>query len=140
MRNNKSEIQTIELIKDYVACAKYVCGLLKELVGDGQNFVGAYRAVGIPKEGYLEDDVYYNFHGVGCYFELLDTKIDIDFGPNNRCDGFDYHRLKDFKHSQSGKYEGLSDEILEQALRSLEKENVIHNPMWHPSPHLYYLQ
>jgi hypothetical protein len=140
MQNSKFKEQTLELIKEYISCAKYVCGLLKEVVGDSENLVGAYRTVGIPKEGHLEGDVYYNFHGVGCYFELSNTHIDIDFGPANRCDGFDNYKLKDFKNSQLGKYGSLSDAILEQTLIELEKENLIYNPKWHPSTHLLYLR
>lgn len=131
--------QVLELIKEYIACARYVSGLLKEAAGNPENIIGAYRTTGMPKEGYLEGDIYYNFHGVGCYFELQNTKIDIDFGPGNRCDGFDLYRLEGFHLSRTEKYPELSEVVLKEAFIELTNEGKIYNPKWAPSEHLFYL-
>lgn len=137
--HNNTKNQVLEAVQEYIACAKYVCKLLKEITGDTDNMIGAYRNKSIPKEGYLDGNVYYNFHGVGCYFEMPNTHIDIDFGPKNRCDGFDLYRLNDFYFSRTNANIALSEEDLKSGFNELIAEGIIHNPKWPPSEHLYYL-
>jgi hypothetical protein len=50
----------------------------------------------VPKDGDLPNGASFSFHGIGCYFEFENGAIDVDFGPNDKCDGFDFYRLKDF--------------------------------------------
>jgi hypothetical protein len=139
--NSNPEIRSLlNLIHDYIACSKYVCELLKEKLKNPERILGAYRTEGIPKEGVIGEDVYYNFHGVGCYFELPNTTIDVDFGPDGRCDGFDAHRLRDFQESFPNKYLFLTKEVFEKCFTELILTGVIHNPKWSPSEHLYYLK
>lgn len=140
MRNNNSKDQVLELIQDYISCGKYVCGLLKEILRDTENIIGAYRTQGIPKEGYLEGGVYYNFHGVGCYFEIPNAHIDIDFGPNGRFDGFDLYRLKDFYYSMNKSEPKLTEDDLKVGFDELVSDEAIYNPKWSPSEHLFYLK
>lgn len=139
MRNNNFKNQVLELVQEYIACAKYVSKLLMEITGDVENMIGAYRTTGIPKEGYLDGNVYYNFHGVGCYFEMANTHIDIDFGPDNRCDGFDLYRLNDFYFSRINTKLDLTEADLKSGFDELLAEGIIYNPKWPPSEHLYYL-
>ncbi len=129
-----------ELIKEYISCAKYSCLLLKQLYNGDENFLRAKVLKLIPKEGFIEN-TFYSFHGSGCYFEYGTNHIDIDFGPDNRCDGFDLFRLKDFFSTMAdkGKYSTLKDDKnFEEQFEELVKANIIYNPQSEPSPHLYY--
>jgi len=129
------------LIEEHVSCANYYCSLLKQLYNGHESFLRAKVLKLIPKEGLIEN-TFYRFHGSGCYFEYANLYIDIDFGPNNRCDGFDMFRLKNFLFTlkDQGKYKVLKDHSwFEQQFDQLVKANIIYNPKSEPSPHLYYL-
>lgn len=128
------------LIEEYLVCAEYSCSLLKQLYSGQETFLRAKVLRLLPKEGVIEN-VFYKFHGTGCYFEYTSTHIDIDFGPNNRCDGFDIFRLKDFFSTikDRKRYTKLIDDAtFEQQFNELIKANIIYNPKSEPSPHLYY--
>jgi len=131
------------LIQEYIACAKYSCCLLRQLYSGKETFLRAKVLKLIPKEGTIEG-VFYSFHGSGCYFEYPNNHIDIDFGPNNRCDGFDLFKLRDYFYSliDKKKYNQslLMDDLkFEQLFRQLIDARIIYNPKLEPSPHLYYL-
>jgi len=131
----------LELIMEYVACSKYVCSILEDLKGDQDTILRAVRLNKIPKEGYLEHGIYYNFHGVGCFLEWPNNRIEIDFGPKNRCDGFDIYKLQVFLYGKETKYaELMQRENLEIAFLSLISDKIIENPKWLPSEHLFYLK
>lgn len=91
--NNNSINSVHELVYDYIQCAKYVCGIFENMYSEDVTPIAAYRTKLIPKSGTI-DSITYNFHGIGCYFEYDGGAIDVDFGPNERCDGFDEYRLK----------------------------------------------
>lgn len=135
----------LKLIDDYISCARYMCNAIKEeYVISEHSLLSAYREKKIPKEGILQNNIYYNFHGGGCYFEFDNGTIDIDFGPNGRYDGFDNYRLYDFLHAskiKSEQYQELSnEEKFKTEFESLLKENVILAPGWYPNPNLFYLK
>jgi hypothetical protein len=131
----------LKLIKEYISCANYVCSLLKELNTTSESILRAIKIKQIPKQGYLDKDIYYNAHGVGCYFEMQNIKIDIDFGPNDRNDGFDVHRLMTFLESKGDEFNALKDEkAFQENFKILINEGIIFNPCWPPSEHLYYLK
>lgn len=94
----------------------------------------------IPKEGETLEGFKFNFHGGGCYFEFDNSRIDVDFGPNGRCDGFDSFRLYDFL--QTSKLD-FKDVLLEENIRTeisrLEDEGIIVQPNEYPNPALFYL-
>ena len=131
----------LKLINDYLSCANYVCSLLKESNKSGESILRAIRTGKIPKEGYLDEDIHYVAHGVGCFFEIQNTKIDVDFGPNDRNDGFDIPRLKIFLESQGSLFKELNneEETLSENFKFLIRKGLISNPKWPPSEHLYYL-
>ena len=94
---NQSEDELLKLIKDYIACSKYMYKILKDNFNTaGETILRARRTNIIPKEGVLSEGIHFNFHGGGCYFKFENGAIDIDFGPNDRCDGFDSQRLYEF--------------------------------------------
>lgn len=141
MKDRKFYNELFLLIELYVACANYSCSLLEQLYNGRETFLRAKILKLFPKEGFI-DNAYYRFHGSGCYFEHSTNHIDIDFGPNNRCDGFDLYRLKDFfaTIADKEKYSVLNDETnFEHQFEELIKANIIHNPQSQPSPHLYYI-
>ncbi len=140
MTREENYNELAKLIEEYIQCAKYSCALLKQLHNGEETFLRAKVLKLIPKEGFIEN-VFYKFHGSGCYFEYPNNHIDLDFGPNNRCDGFDLFRLKDFFSgiTDKGKYKALMENNgFEQQFEELVKAKIICNPKSEPSPHLYY--
>lgn len=105
--NNFNEEQRVffTLIKEFIACAKYSCELFKEIYNGEEPYLYAYRALKkLPKDGYI-NNVYFNFHGGGCYFEYEDSGlcIDVEFDENDNCDGLNCFRLFSFINSKEGK-------------------------------------
>src|SRR5688572_24530330 len=123
MRTKREDV--LELIKEYIACSKYMCNALKKSYDtQGETLLRARRMNNIPKEGILEKGFKFNFHGGGCYFEFDNGTIDIDFGPEDRCDGFDSFRLYDFLMTSKGNvYIHLtSEEIIKEEIVQLLRE------------------
>jgi hypothetical protein len=92
----------------------------------------------IPREGTLDDGTTYRFHGVGCEVDDRNVVVDFDFGPDRRHDGFDAWRLRAFAEQFSEWTEYHDIRIVEERMKELERDGLIRNPHWDPSPHLYY--
>lgn len=95
----------------------------------------------LNKKGQLPDGTAYSLHGVGCYFEKGNFKIDIDFGPDGRHDGFDMNRLYLFSQNYLSTYDEINQDKDEfsNVFNQLIDGQIIFNPKWLPSKHLYYL-
>ena len=123
-------------------CSKYMCSLIKDTYEIGENTILRARRIDlIPQSGKLKEGYKFSFHGGGCFFEFENGAIDIDFGPENRCDGFDSFRLYNFLvNSKSGEYPYLqSEEAIRKELIRLLDEGIIIHPNSYPNPHLFYL-
>jgi hypothetical protein len=118
-----------------------MCNALKESYStNGETILRARRINLIPKEGVLVEGYFFNFHGGGCYFKFGNSSIDVDFGPDDRCDGFDSQRLHEFLESSKKEYVYLlSEGDIKDSMEKLLKERIIIKPGWHPNPHLFYL-
>lgn len=138
---NSREDEILKLINDYIACSKYVCSIMKENFNtNGETILRARRINLIPKEGILSEGFYFNFHGGGCYFKFDGSSIDIDFGPNDRCDGFDSQRLYEFLESSKKSHFSFSSETdIKESIEQLLEKGILINPAWQPNPHLFYL-
>jgi hypothetical protein len=135
----------VRLINDYISCAKYMCNAVRDEYAIGNHLLlGAYREKKIPKEGKLAGEISFNFHGGGCYFEFDIGTIDIDFGPDGRCDGFDQYRVYDFLKTSEVRSMHYRELILEEdfkdAFEGLIQRKIISSPGWYPNPGLYYLK
>jgi hypothetical protein len=129
------------LIYAYIECSKYACSLLSKLYNGEETYLRAKVLKLIPKEGYV-DDMYFKFHGSGCYFDFPGTAIDIDFGTANRCDGFDIKKLEDFFSclADKEKYPTLSSrDSFAQQFEELKQEQVIARAESNINEYLYYL-
>src|SRR5579862_4861588 len=76
------------LIRAYQETAAHAVKVVKSTYGIG-NPLEAYHAKRIAKSGSLNANGTrgdYEFHGVGCRFEMNGTVVDVDFGPAGRCD------------------------------------------------------
>jgi hypothetical protein len=132
----------MQLIKDYIACAKYMCKVLRDAYDTkGGTLLRARRINSIPKEGILENEYNFNFHGGGCYFEFENGAIDIDFGPDDRCDGFDAYRLYQFLTASKIKenIQSITESEIQAFLNELLTKRAIVQPGDFPNPNLYYL-
>jgi hypothetical protein len=139
---NSIDRPIIKLIQEYIAYATYMCSLFEQHYKnlDEDGFWRSYRLKIIPKEGYM-GEVYFSFHGAGCYFKSPNDEIDVDFGPNTSCDRFDLMRLRQFLSHRKDKYPTLiSDSILEEEFSKLQKEDVITKLEYGAGSHLYYFK
>jgi hypothetical protein len=131
------------LIIDYLNCARYFCDELKSAFNLNVISPRARVLNLLPKEGVV-NGVSYNFHGVGCYFEFDGGHIDIDFGPDGRCDGFDEFRLNDYLNSLNvdmrSKYKIADTHEFNKQFKKLIGLKIIWNPKLPPSEHLYYIR
>ena len=120
-----------------------MCGCLKYYYDlQGHSILTARKSYNlIPKEGYLPDDTYFNFHGIGVYFEFENGAIDVDFGPNDKCDGFDFYRLKNFLEStKKDVYPSLNnEETLRNEFDYILKSGLIIKPDWDVTRNLFCL-
>lgn len=106
------------------------------VIGD-KNPLKALSEKLIKRKGTLENGISYSLHGIGCLFEIQGVKVDVDFAPNNRYDGFDLWRLNLFVQQNQRFRKIYSDKSqLEkdffQAIESLEILPI-------PNSRLYYL-
>jgi len=132
----------LELIGDYISCATYMCSTLRDSYITNETLLRSRRINLIPKDGELSEGITFSFHGTGCYFEFENGNIDIDFGPDDRCDGFDDYRLYEFlEQTKSGGYKELHDKYVFQGeFEKLISAGVIIKPDWELNSHLFYLR
>src|SRR5262249_32871108 len=125
-----------ELITKYSATAADVVAQFRQDCGQ-DDLLRAWRSRVLTQDGTMPSGLKFCFHGCGCYFERGFLKIDVDFGPDGRCDGFDAWRLSLFaKENSLGR--DWTFESVQAALNQLESARLIVRPEWLPSPHLYY--
>lgn len=138
---NEIEKQIIELINEYINCSSYFFNIIKDNYQiDKEGILRSRRLNLIPKNGTI-GDIDFNFHGGGCFFETSNDNIDVDLGPNDRTDGFDFDRIKNFSKSRIEKYPALLNEIqFKKGFDNLIKKGVISNPAFYPNPHLFYFK
>ena len=127
------------LIQRYQQAALQATSLLRERFG-GVDLFAAYRAGLIPEQGELSEMAgwTYKFHGGGCYFKMGDTKVDVDFGPDCRVDGFDAGRLLRFAQETLGN-QAFDYSLLRSELRLMCEQGELLYPELPPNSHLYFL-
>lgn len=128
------------LILNYIHQSESCCKLLREVVIDKPILAAKVQGL-IPIRGKI-NNVKYSFHGGGCYFEYEGGWIDVDFGPGERCDGFDVRRLKFFLEGLKNKSQYsllFNDQRLNNDFLELENQGIIINPKNWFNSHLYYL-
>lgn len=108
--------------------SQYVCEHLLQAQKDGR----------IPRQGILPGEFRFEFHGVGCLFETPARKLDLDFGPECRCDGFDAWRLYLYANENDLGVGKPTLAEIEEGLIQLERAGEVQKPRTDPSPHLYY--
>ena len=135
--NEDAEQELLSLIHSYIGLVRRACDQMMRAFGTS-DLLGAVHTGAIPREGAVAG-MTYQFHGVGCEVGIDGDLVDFDFGPEERCDGFDAWRLSLMAKS-SHRWSDLADEAKVKAvLERLEYRGDVVAPRWHPSPHLYYL-
>jgi len=139
---NKIKGMMLDLIQDYISCASYMCKAMKYNFNTNETLLRSRRINLIPQHGYLPEGISFSFHGIGCYFEFENGEIDIDFGPNDRCDGFDSYRLYNFlEQTKKESYLELHNKtIFQKEFDSLISEGVIVQSEDQVASHLFYLK
>jgi len=104
------------------------------------DLFAAYRSSSIPERGELGEvaDWTYKFHGGGCYFKMGDSRVDVDFGPDSRVDGFDAGRLLRFAQETLGD-QTFDYPSLRSELRLMCEQGELLYPELPPNSHLYFL-
>lgn len=85
--------QLENLITDYQSWVAHGIKLFQNKIGD-EYPIRAWRKGMLSQNGFLGEDIEYNFHGIGCVFFFPNCEVDFDYGPNRRYDGFDLWRLR----------------------------------------------
>jgi hypothetical protein len=134
-----SELRSLVLglAKLYVEDAARMVGVLRRHFSC-QNLLQAQRAGSIPRQGELPDELHFEFHGVGCLLSTPSKKLDLDFGPDGRCDGFDAWRLYLFASENELGLEKPTLAEVEEGLVQLDRAGEVMKPKTDPSPHLFY--
>ena len=135
-------VRLLALIVAYQkAAARAVAELRAALAVD--DLLAAWRANQVETSGRFETPTAagkFEFHGVGCRIETGETVVDVDFGPEGRCDGFDVWRLSMFATDNPSEGSPFQDRAhLARSFERLAKAGCIVCPHTEPSPHLYYL-
>jgi hypothetical protein len=125
------------LIRYYIETSGGLAAKVRQQFGE-DNLLRGWRSGAIPQEGTTSSGVAFRFHGVGCEFTSQQATIDIDFGPDGRCDGFDAIHIWRFANANAPNETWTTDEIAAEIER-LTKEGVIACPGWNPTPRFYYL-
>lgn len=126
-----------EAIEEYTAFSKIAVKQLQNYFQQYDLLTG-YRNGSIAKIGMIKN-LHYEFHGTGCWFEANGIELNLDFGQNNRSDGFDAWRLFQFT-KQFSKYNKIfTHENIRKELDMLYAEGVLKCLNELPNPHLYYL-
>lgn len=125
------------LIRDYLEAVSRAVQLLK---ADGVSMPETdvdWATNALPPTGTLSDGTAYRKHGYGCEIELLDGKVDFDFGRTGETNGFDPWRLSLFAEARKTRYLGLDEQRITKAVQeALTTGEVIHPD----GSRLYFLQ
>ncbi|MCA9587633.1 MAG: hypothetical protein KC657_20040 [Myxococcales bacterium] len=103
-----------------------------------RDLLAAVCAGKIPREGVLDEHTSFRFHGVGFEFRCRGVGVEVDLGPDGRCDGFDAWRLSLFAEQSPELARSWPLARVEAGLEALLNAGVVHEPKWSPSPHLLY--
>lgn len=138
--NIDSNNHLITLIRAYITeIRKYVSFLEREF--HSNDLRKDLKDKKIPRTGTILQDVEFQFHGIGCRFELPNGKtVDFDFGYDARTDGFSIGWLKNFLETncQNEFPYYLNYALLEKDFKELEECGaIIRSKFQHD--HLYYL-
>lgn len=133
-----SDNTLLSLIKEYISTAEKAVGMLRNTY-NVVDLLSAWRQGIIPSMGQMPSGLCFQFHGIGCTFESNEVAVDVDFGPNGRCDGFDAWRLLEFARNGRIKEDGITLEQIRTGLVQLQEAGIVVCPNWLPSPHLVYL-
>ncbi|PVD52885.1 hypothetical protein DC498_08160 [Terrimonas sp.] len=137
---NNNDFDLMDVIKDYLSCAKYVCGLLIDYYQVNETLMRARVLETIPKEGFVEN-IYFRFHGRGCFFKYDGGEIDIDFGPKGRFDGFDLYRIKKFLETNTRfKINQSDNDFIEKQFNMFIRNHVIGKLPGYEDDFLYYVE
>ena len=130
-----TEGELLHLIDEYL---KFVRQAVSELVTryGRKDLLRAWHSRAIPKRG-RAGGVAFDFHGVGCYFVVDKVEVNMDFGPDDRIDGFDAWRLHQFAR-QRPSFAGYSLADIEAGLDVLLQRGVVEKPGKIASEHLYF--
>jgi hypothetical protein len=129
----------LKLINDYQNAVKFgVEQMQKEF--NTKQLLRAWGSKAIPKEGVLKSGIEYDFHGVGCMLTINNLDVDFDFGPDDRCDGFDAWRLGLFVNERPRLYKRYfeNEQLLKNDFQELIEKNIVIKPGWFPGSSLCY--
>jgi hypothetical protein len=136
----------IDLITDYQNAVNKVMLAFKKKF-NRTDLLTAYRHDKLyPQIGKLKEFGIkrYAFHGIGLHTTFMDNStVDFDFAflPEQRNDGFDFWRLKDFVTDQPNKYKKYFDKAkLENDFNDLIRKGCIVQPDVSPSTTLYFFK
>ncbi len=86
----------VYLINNYFEKVEFGIEGFQKIIGDIYP-LKAWRMNIITQKGLIDENLSYEFHGVGCTFLLNgEYLVDFDFTPDRQHNGFDLWRLREF--------------------------------------------
>lgn len=131
-------VEVLHLVLAYRRCVDDAVAALQRQAGTA-TLLAAYWSGTLPKRARLNSPRgVYSFHGWGCRFQIARRVVDVDFGPDDRHDGFDVCRLHRYAES-AFEWQHMRADRIESGLAALMAAGVVDAPRWEHSPHLLYL-
>ncbi len=109
-----------ELIDEFLIESEYAANCFYKKF-NRKDLLSASKDGTIEKSGKIEGLQHYAFHGIGLYARRKNCEIDFDFGLDDRIDGFDAWRLKDFAKSRKVKKGLWENDLIQSELDRLEE-------------------
>lgn len=85
-----------ELVNNYILKIELGLSGFQKIIGEIYP-IKAWRMNIIPQKGQIDENISYEFHGIGCTFLLNgEYLVDFDFTPDRQHNGFNLWKLKEF--------------------------------------------
>jgi len=114
-------------INDYKKDIELIIELFKKKIGNIHP-LKAWRNGTLKQRDKLTNNIEIYFHGIGMsiFFLKEDIDFDFDFGHNDRYDGIDYYKLKDYIEQRLDRYPEYNNmDNLKKDFDNLIKNNVL---------------
>jgi len=139
-RRESDQRQLLELIQTYIHAIDVAVNMILTRALATANPFRAWCDGQVGTKGKLGPfKGTFHFRGHGCVIVFASHRIEFDFGPKGRHDGFTAYYLR--RHVELNKLlrRQFRDLEISEGMNRLEQEGLIFQPEWEPTPHLFYL-
>jgi len=133
--------QLLRLIDRYIRAVTVMVEFpLQRGLGAGHP-LRAWQEERIPKRGRFPKPFNgtYRFRDHGCIVNCYNRRVEFDFGPHGRTDGFTAYYLQRFVQLNKLVKREFGDLDIYAGIKVFGESNLVFEPKWEPTPHLLYL-